>query len=160
MSGSLVGGFEDLHVVFALEALHPRVEEALALGGANKIYGELLVDRESFTDAASLDALVVPGGWAPDKLRRSTVVLDLVRAVHARGAIVGMICHAGWVGISAGIVKGSRATGSLGIKDDLENAGATWVDEPAFRDGNLVWGRVVEDIPAWCAVLVEAIERG
>jgi protease I len=65
------------------------------------------------------------------------------------------------VGISAGIVAGRRATGSLGIKDDLVNAGATWVDEPAFRDGNLVWGRVVEDIPAFCRELVDAIaERG
>jgi len=114
--------------------------------------GEVSVD--------DLDAVVVPGGWAPDKLRRHEGILDLVRRVHERGGIVGMICHAGLVGISAGIVGGRRATGSLGIKDDLVNAGATWVDEPAFRDGNLVWGRVVEDIPAWCSVLVEAIETG
>jgi protease I len=66
--------------------------------------------------------------------------------------------HAGLVGISAGIVEGRRGTGSLGIKDDLVNAGATWVDEPAFRDGNLVWGRVVEDIPDFCRELVAAIE--
>jgi protease I len=87
-------------------------------------------------------------------------VKDVVRGAHERGAIVGMICHAGWVGISAGIVKGARATGSIGIKDDLENAGATWVDEPAFRDGNFVWGRVVEDIPDFCRELVGAIETG
>ncbi len=70
-----------------------------------------------------------------------------------------MICHAGWVGASAGIVAGHRATGSRGIRDDLVNAGATWVDEPALRDGNLVWGRVVEDIPDFCRELVAAIER-
>jgi protease I len=87
-------------------------------------------------------------------------VKDLVRGVHERGAIVGMICHAGWVGISAGIVKGVRATGSVAIKDDLENAGATWADEPAFRDGMIVWGRVVEDIPDFCRELVAAIEAG
>ena len=75
-------------------------------------------------------------------------------------AIVGMICHAGWVGISAGIVKGVRATGSIGIKDDLENAGATWVEEPAFRHGNIVWGRVVEDIPDFCPRVVDMIEAG
>ena len=108
---------------------------------------------------AAFDAVVVPGGWAPDKLRRYPEVTTLVRAAFDEGKIIAMICHAGLVGISAGVVKGRRATGSLGIKDDLENAGATWVDEPAFRDGNLVWGRVVEDIPAWCRVLVEAIER-
>jgi protease I len=109
--------------------------------------------------SAVFDAIVVPGGWAPDKLRRHSEVTDLVRAASDEGKVVGMICHAGLVGISAGIVKDRRATGSLGIKDDLVNAGATWVDEPAFRDGNLVWGRVVEDIPDWCRVLVDAIER-
>jgi protease I len=108
-------------------------------------------------DGETFDAVVVPGGWAPDKLRRYDSVKDLVRKTHDRGAIVGLICHAGLVGISADIVDGGRATGSLGIKDDLVNAGATWVDEPAFRDGNIVWGRVVEDIPDFCRELVGAI---
>jgi len=107
--------------------------------------------------ADDLDALVVPGGWAPDKLRRFPAVLDLVRSVYEQGKIVGCICHGGWVLVSAGVVRGHRATGSTGIKDDLTNAGAIWVDEPAFRDGNLVWGRVVADIPAFCRELVTAI---
>ena len=97
--------------------------------------------------AADVDAVVVPGGWAPDKLRRSDAVIALVRQAYDAGKIVGMICHAGWVGASAGIVAGHRATGSRGIRDDLVNAGATWVDEPALRDGNLVWGRVVRGHP-------------
>ncbi len=99
--------------------------------------------------ADEVDALVVPGGWAPDKLRRYRAVTDLVAAVHAAGKPIAIICHGGLVAISARIVAGGRATGSLGIKDDLENAGATWVDEPAFRDGTIVWGRVVDDIPAF-----------
>jgi len=70
---------------------------------------------------------------------------------------VGSICHAGLVLISAGVVSGGRATGSKGIKDDLISAGATWVDEPAFRDGDIVWGRVVADIPAYLRVLVAAL---
>ena len=107
--------------------------------------------------ADDFDAVVVPGGWAPDKLRRYEEVTGLVRKAYDQGKVDGLICHAGLVGISAGIVEGHRATGSLGIKDDLINAGATWVDEPAFRDGNLVWGRVVEDIPAFCRELVSAI---
>lgn len=111
-------------------------------------------------DAHALDGLVVPGGWAPDKLRRDAKVLELVRAVHGRGKIVGLICHAGLVGISAKIVRGLQATGSLGIKDDLENAGCTWVDRPAFRSGNVVWGRVVEDIPDFCRELVGALAAG
>jgi len=77
--------------------------------------------------------------------------------MDAQGKIIGMICHAGWVGVSAGIVKGHRATGSVAIKDDLENAGAIWADEAALRDGNLVWGRVVKDIPDFCRELVKAI---
>jgi protease I len=93
----------------------------------------------------------------PDKLRRSPAILDLVRAVHAAGRPIGIICHGGLIAISAGIVAGGRATGSLGIRDDLVNAGATWVDEPAFRDGTLVWGRVVDDIPAFCRELVAAL---
>ena len=110
---------------------------------------------------ADCDALVVPGGWAPDKLRRYDSVKNLVRGVYAQGKIVGLICHAGLVAISAGIIPpGGRATGSLGIKDDLVNAGAVWVDEPAFRDGQLVWGRVVADIPAFCRELVAALAAG
>ncbi|MDW8268428.1 MAG: type 1 glutamine amidotransferase domain-containing protein [Anaerolineae bacterium] len=105
----------------------------------------------------AFDAVVIPGGWAPDKLRRYEAVTALVRDIYEQGKIVGMICHAGLVGISARIVAGHRATGSLGIKDDLINAGATWVDEPAFRDGNIVWGRVVPDIPAFNRELVKAL---
>lgn len=160
-------GFEDLEFWVTVMRLREEGAEVTIAGakpgvpvkGKNALSAAADVEVGSL-DASTLDAVVVPGGWAPDKLRRSTAVLDLVRGVHARGGIVGMICHAGWVGISAGIVDGSRAVGSTGIRDDLENAGATWVDEPAFRDGNLVWGRVVEDIPAWCAVLVDAIEAG
>lgn len=107
--------------------------------------------------ADDLDAIVVPGGWAPDKLRRDSGVTDLVAAMDARERIVAQICHAGLVGISADIVSGRRATGSQGIKDDLVNAGATWVDEPTFRDGHQVWGRVVKDIPAFCGELVDAL---
>jgi len=97
-----------------------------------------------------VDGLVIPGGWLPDKLRRYAEVTDLVRAIHAAGKPIGIICHGGLIAISAGIIaSGHPATGSLGIRDDLVNAGAVWVDEPAFRDGNLVWGRVVDDIPAF-----------
>ena len=110
-------------------------------------------------NAAEFDAVVIPGGWAPDKMRRYEAVKSFVQEMYRTGKIVGLICHAGLVGISADIVKGHRATGSLGIQDDLINAGATWVDEPAFRDGNLVWGRVVADIPDFCRELVAAIEK-
>jgi protease I len=106
-------------------------------------------------DPTDLDALVIPGGWAPDKLRRYEAVTLLLRAIQDAGKPIGVICHGGLVAISAGIIGAGRpTTGSLGIKDDLVNAGGRWVDEPAFRDGTLVWGRVVEDIPAFNRELV------
>ncbi len=104
-----------------------------------------------------LSVLVIAGGWAPDKLRRHAVVTDLVRQMDSAQKPLGIICHGGLVAISAGILKGRRATGSLGIKDDLVNAGAAWVDQPAFRDGNIVWGGVVADSPAFCRELVAAL---
>lgn len=106
--------------------------------------------------ADDLDGLVIPGGWAPDKLRRNMDLLQLVRDVHAQNKIIGTICHGGWVPISAGILKGRKATGSTGIKDDITNAGGIWVNKAAFREGNMVWGRVVEDIPDFCRELVTA----
>ncbi len=114
------------------------------------------VDIQHAPTADQLDGIVIPGGWAPDKLRRDEAVLKLVRDVHEQGKIVGTICHGGWVPISAGIIRGRKATGSVGIKDDITNAGGIWVNEPAFREGNMVWGRVVEDIPDFCRELVAA----
>jgi protease I len=109
-------------------------------------------------DSESLAGVVVPGGWCPDRIRRDSDIQRIVRETYEARRPVGLICHAGLVGISAGIVKGHRATGSEGIKDDLINAGAIWVDEAAFIDGPIVWGRVVADIPAFCRLLVRALE--
>jgi len=162
----LADGFEDLEFHVPLMRLQEEGAEVTVAGPTtDEVAGKHGLRAAAETtldtiDAGGFDAVVVPGGWAPDKLRRYDSVKALVRKTHDRGAIVGMICHAGLVGISADIVAGGRATGSLGIKDDLVNAGATWVDEPAFREGNIVWGRVVEDIPAFCRELVAAIADG
>ncbi|HSV91620.1 MAG TPA: DJ-1/PfpI family protein, partial [Desulfobacterales bacterium] len=107
--------------------------------------------------SGELFAAVVPGGWAPDKLRRYAAVKELVRELDADRKTLAFICHGGHVAISAGIVRGRKATGTVAIKDDVENAGGTWVDAPAFREGHLVWGRVVADIPAFCRELVAAL---
>ena len=110
--------------------------------------------------ADALNGLVLPGGWAPDKLRRYDVVKQLTRDINSAEKVIGIICHGGSIAISAGIIrKGERVTGSTGIKDDLVNAGAVWTDEAAFRSGNHVWGRVVADIPAFCRELVKALEK-
>ena len=163
----LAEGFEDLEFWVTVMRLQEEGAEVTIVGtaagqtvhGKNGLEATSAVAAEAVS-AADFEAIAVPGGWAPDKLRRYPAVTSLVRQIYQQGKIVGLICHAGLVGISANIVQGHRATGSLGIKDDLVNAGATWVDEPAFRDGNLVWGRVVADIPAFCRELVTAIETG
>jgi len=109
-------------------------------------------------NANDLFALILPGGWAPDKLRRHDPVKKLVNEMDTANKVIGIICHGGLVAISAGIIqKGQRSVGSVGIKDDLVNAGAVWVDESAFRERNQVWGRVVADIPDFCRELVRAL---
>ncbi len=159
-------GVEDLEFYVPFMRLQEEGAEVVGAGinlepvvGKNglKVTPDVTVDSLNSND---LYALVIPGGWAPDKLRRYKVVTDLVKEMDAAGKVIGIICHGGLVPISAGILKGKRATGSKGIKDDLVNAGATWVDEPAFREGNLVWGRVVADIPDFCRELVAALVEG
>jgi len=113
----------------------------------------------SSVKADELFALLVPGGFAPDKLRRDKDILRLVRDIDAQKKVLGFICHAGWVADSAKILQGRKVTGSLGIRDDLENAGGTWIDEPAFREGHLVWGRVVDDIPHYQRELIAALDE-
>ena len=160
-------GFEDLELWVPVMRLREEGAEVILAGPeAGRTYrgkgGLSAVADRSYEglDARDFDAVVVPGGWAPDKLRRSPTVKSIVRSAYEARKVIGLICHAGLVGISAGIVRGHRATGSLGIKDDLINAGAEWVDAPAFRDGPIVWGRVVADIPDFCRELVAAIEAG
>ena len=159
----LAEGVEDLEFHVPVMRLQEEGAQVLAAGldlksvrGKNGLVITPEVTIESLK-ADDLFGLIIPGGWAPDKLRRYPVVLDIVRKMDTQKKIIGIICHGGSVAVSAGILQGRRATGSTGIKDDLVNAGATWVDEPAFRDGNLVWGRVVADLPAFCRELVAAL---
>ncbi|MFB6258743.1 MAG: type 1 glutamine amidotransferase domain-containing protein [Flavobacteriales bacterium] len=98
-------------------------------------------------DPDDYDALFIPGGWAPDKLRRSEHVLSIVRRMEESQRPIGQICHAGWVLASAGIAQGKRLTSTPGIKDDMINAGADWVDESSVVDGHLVSARRPYDLP-------------
>jgi protease I len=154
---------EDLEYYVPVMRLQEEGAEVLTAGlDLKPVHGKngLLITPNSIIEKLSpdeLSGLIIPGGWAPDKLRRYPAVTDLVRKMDTAQKPIGIICHGGLVAISAGIVKGHRATGSVGIKDDLINAGATWVDSPAFRDGNQVWGRVVADIPDFCRELMAAL---
>lgn len=170
LQGKTVGilvddGFEDLEFWVPLMRMQEEGASVKVIGSkAGQTYtsksGGLTAKSEvqaSQIDAEQLDALLVPGGWAPDKLRRDPNILKLVRDMNDHNKILGFICHAGWVAASAKICEGKRWTGTTGIKDDMANAGAVWVDEPAFREDNLVWGRVVADIPDYCRELVKAL---
>jgi protease I len=112
-------------------------------------------------DARSEDfyGLLVPGGFMPDKLRRDAKVLSLTREFFEQGKLVAFICHGGWIPISAKILKSKRATGSLGIKDDLENAGAIWVNEPVVVDGNLISSRTPLDLAPFGQAMVDFLKR-
>ena len=156
-------GVEDLEYYVPLMRLQEEGAKVLTAALELKpVHGKngLKIEPDTKIDslhAEELFALIVPGGWAPDKLRRHSAVKELVREMDSKRKTIAIICHGGWIAVSAGIMKGRRATGSLGIKDDILNAGGTWADEPAFREGNLVWGRVVADIPDFCRELVQAL---
>ncbi|HEY3476213.1 MAG TPA: type 1 glutamine amidotransferase domain-containing protein [Anaerolineales bacterium] len=156
-------GVEDLEYYVPMMRLQEEGAEVLTAALELKpVHGKNGLEITPDTKIESLDpdelfALIVPGGWAPDKLRRHSIVKNLVREMDSKGKLIGIICHGGLIAISAGIMKGRRATGSLGIKDDIVNAGGSWVDEAAFREGNLIWGRVVADIPDFCRELVQAL---
>lgn len=109
--------------------------------------------------AEVIDGIVIPGGWAPDKLRMSEEVLELVREMMRRGKVIACICHGGWVLASADVVRGKRVTSYKAIKDDLIHAGAQWVDEEVVVDGNLITSRKPEDLPAFMRETIRALER-
>lgn len=103
---------------------------------------------------AELDGVIIPGGFAPDYMRRSPDCLKLVKTLHDQGKLVAFICHAGWVAVSAGILKGKKITSYGSIKDDVVNAGAIWQDAPVVRDGNLISSRTPADLPDFMRAIV------
>ena len=107
--------------------------------------------------AEDVAGVVVPGGWAPDRLRTNESIVRFVRAVHDRGGVVGAICHAGSLLVSADILKGHKATSYRSVRDDMTLAGANWVDEPVVVCGNLVTSRTPADLPVFGKALVEAL---
>lgn len=108
--------------------------------------------------ANDFDAVIIPGGYAPDRIRRHQLMLDLVKGIFEKGGVVAFICHAGWVPISAGIVNGKRVTSVSSIKDDLVNAGAEWEDLEVVEDDTLISSRGVSDLPAFCKAIMAALE--
>lgn len=110
-------------------------------------------------DISKYDGVVIPGGYAPDMMRRYPDMVKMVRDAHQKGKVVAAICHAGWMLVSAGILKGKKVTGVSAIKDDLINAGANYVDEEVVRDGNLITSRKPDDLPAFCREIIDALAK-
>jgi protease I len=157
--------FEDMELLYPVYRLREEGVEVTIAGlttddvTGKKGHGPVKVDTTvGNVGASGFDALVIPGGFAPDKLRRSKAVLALVEAFNAAGKPIAFICHAGWVPISAGIIKGRRATSVDAIRDDMVNAGADWVDEACVVDGNLISARTPADLGPWMKALLAAID--
>ncbi len=110
-------------------------------------------------ESKEFDALVIPGGFAPDKLRRDPRVLQLTREFHEAGKTLAHICHAGWIPISAKVMDGFRCTSTPGIKDDLINAGAEWVDQEVVVDRHQISSRNPNDLPAFCKEIIKALVK-
>jgi len=158
--------FEDLELLYPYYRLIEAGASVIMAGEkANEKYiGKYDVPHYSDVTYASVnpdqfDALLVPGGWAPDRIRRFPEVLALVQHFDQCKKPIGQICHAGWVLISAKILKGRTVTSTPGIKDDMENAGAIWVDEPAIADGNIISGQRPPDLPAYMRLFIEAVSK-
>ncbi len=109
--------------------------------------------------AMELDAVIVPGGYAPDMMRRHEAMVRLVREAAQHGKVVAAICHAGWMLASADVVRGKDVTSFFSIKDDMVNAGARWVDREVVVDGTLITSRKPDDLPAFCREIVRALSK-
>lgn len=169
LAGKRVGilveeGYQELEVWYPLLRLREAGAETFTLGPhAGEIYKSKLgypakADRGvGDLSPTDLDALVIPGGWAPDYLRRHPSCVTLVQEVYALGKVVASICHGGWLLCSANILRNRKATSFFAIKDDMVNAGARWVDESVVVDGHLITSRKPEDLPDFCRAIIEAL---
>src|ERR1700732_594333 len=158
--------FEDMELLYPQYRLAEEDVEGTVRGlddhpvRGKKGYGPVPVDTTVDQVAeGDFDALVIPGGYAPDKLRRSETVLDLGRACDDAKKPIAFICHAGWVPISAKIIKGRRATSVGAIRDDMVNAGVDWVDSETVVDANLISARTPEDLGPWMRALISSLEQ-
>ncbi len=156
--------YEDLELWVPYYRLKEEGAEITIVGtGSSKTYTSkhgypVEVNKEAKQiDISKYDGVVVPGGYAPDLMRRYPEMVKIVKDAYQKGKMVAAICHAGWMLASAGIVKGKNVTGFFSIKDDLIHAGANYVDEEVVRDGNLITSRKPDDLPAFCREIIEAL---
>lgn len=156
--------YQDLEVWYPLYRFKEEGFKVIVVGtGRCKLYkskhGYEIEQDISAADAKidDFDAVIIPGGYAPDILRRHNAVIMFVKRLFEKGKVVASICHGGWVLVSAGILKGKKVTSFFAIKDDLVNAGAEFLDKEVVRDGNLITSRKPDDLPAFCREIIKAL---
>ena len=157
--------YQDLEVWYPSYRLKEAGVEVTVIGTGKREYkgkfGYPITAQMSVEDVSpeAHDGLIIPGGYAPDLLRRFPAVIELVKAASALGKVIGAICHGGWILCSANIVRGRTVTCFAAIKDDLINAGANYVDREVVRDGNLVTSRMPDDLPAFMRTFLGALSE-
>ena len=160
---------EDIYNEFELWIPYYRLKEegvnvvVVGSGSSPTYHGKygipVSVDKKAgAVTADDFDAIVIPGGYAPDKMRLYPEMVSLVREAFLKGKVVAAICHAGWMLASAEILKGKKATSYIAIKDDMIHAGALWEDSELVRDGNLITSRKPDDLPAFCRAIIQAMQ--
>jgi protease I len=158
--------YQELEVWYPVLRMREAGAEVTIVGTGAPVYSskygyEVRADKSAEqVDAADLDAIIIPGGYAPDRMRLHKPMVDLVREMSRRGKVVAAICHGGWMLSSANILRGKKVTGYIAIKDDLLNAGASYEDSEVVRDGNLITSRKPDDLPAFCRAILEALSEG
>ena len=158
--------YEDLELWYPYYRLREAGADVFVVGsGSAETYQSkhgypVTVDAEADTVTASqFDCVIIPGGYSPDHMRRHPGMVKLVREAHEQGKVVAAICHGPWVLCSTQALKGKKATCFFAIKDDVINAGATYVDQEVVRDGNLITSRKPDDLPAFVKTITEALDR-
>ncbi|GEM_PF-842175 len=160
--------YEDLEVWYPLLRMQEEKAEVIVVASDNmtedscfsKHGYEIEIDKKAAeVDADNFDAVIVPGGWAPDKLRRCQNTVNLVREMNQAGKVIAAICHGGWVLSSADILDGKTVTSTEAIKDDLEHAGADWIDQEVVIDGNLITSRAPGDLPIFSRAIIFALQE-
>ena len=160
-------GYEDLELWYPYYRM---IEEGATVdligsGTSSKYVGKkgnypVIVDKNiNDVDSKEFDALIIPGGWAPDNLRRHKKIIDFTREIFEQNKTVAAICHAGSLLVSANVLKGKTATCFMAIKDDMINAGINFVDEAVVIDGNLVTSRTPQDLPAFCKGIITTLSK-
>ncbi|MFW6270471.1 MAG: DJ-1/PfpI/YhbO family deglycase/protease [Bacillota bacterium] len=160
--------YEDLELWYPILRMKEEGAEVMVVASDNvekdtcysKHGYEVDIDKKAAeVDPSSFDAVIIPGGWAPDKIRRCQNTLNLIREMNEDGKVIASICHGGWVLSSADIIEGKTVTSTVGIKDDLEHAGAHWIDNEVVIDGNLITSRAPADLPEFSKAIIFALSN-